>query len=111
MHRVLTVLNAVQMFKLVYRKTFHLVNKVAARPIGAVASHPIFLARLGLVLRVPYNISPKLMLPMSKLAEVAIEAGALLLEVATDLGLKPRVCTLVRRAWRVTTTPVEAVKT
>ena len=91
-------MNAVQMFKLVYRKTFHLVDKVAARPIGAVASHPIFLARLGLVLRVPYNISPKLMLPMSKLAEVAIEAGALLLEVATDLGLKPRVCTLVRRA-------------
>ena len=44
-------MNADQMFKLVYRKTFHLVDKVAARPIGAVASHPIFLARLGLVLR------------------------------------------------------------
>ena len=92
------------------KKAFHLVDKVAARPIGTVTSHPILLARLGLVLGVPHNVPPQLMLPMSKLAEVAVEAGALLLEVAANLGLEAGVGTLVRAACRVAT-PAQAVKT
>ena len=70
-------------------------DKVAAGPIGAVASYPILLARLSLVLSVPHNIPSQLMLSMSKLAEVAIEASALLLEVAADLSLETGVCTLI----------------
>ena len=87
----------------VEKNSFHLVDKVATRPIGAVASHPILLTRLRLVLGVPHDVPPQLVLPMSKLAEVAVEAGALLLEVAADLGLEPGVGALVHGARRVTT--------
>ena len=86
-------------------------DKVGARPIGAVASNPILLARLSLVLGVPYNIPSQLMLSMSKLAEVAIEAGALLLEVAADLSLETGVCTLINRACCIITSSAEAMKT
>ena len=75
--------------------SFYLVDKVAAWPIGAVASYPILLARLSLVLGVPDNVPSQLVLAMSKLAEIAVEAGALLLEVATDLGLETGVGTLI----------------
>ena len=70
-------------------------DKVAARAIGTVASHPILLARLRLVLGVPHNVSSQLVHSMSKLAEVAVEAGALLLKVAADLGLEAGVGALV----------------
>ena len=77
-------------------------DKVATGPIGAVASHPILLTRLSLVLGVPHNVPPQLVLPMRKLAEVAIEAGALLLEVAANLGLEPGVGALIHSARCVT---------
>ena len=94
----------------VEKNSFHLVDKVATRPIGAVARHPILLTRLRLVLGVPHNVPPQLVLPMRKLAEVAIEAGVLLLEVAANLGLEPGVGTLVHSA-SCFTTPAEALKT
>ena len=70
-------------------------NKVAAGPVGTVASYPILLARLCLVLGMPHHITPQLVLPVGKLAEVTVETGALLLEVATDLGLETGVGTLI----------------
>ena len=91
------------MHQYVDKNSLHLVDKVATRPIGTVASHPILLTRLRLVLGVPHNVPPQLVLPMSKLAEVAIQAGALLLEVAADLGLEPGIGALVHSARRVTT--------
>ena len=92
------------------RKTLHLVDKVAPRPICTVASNPILLTRLRLVLGVPHNVPPQLMFTMSKLAKIAVEAGALLLEVAANLGLEPGVGTLVHSA-SCFTTPAEALKT
>ena len=77
-------------------------DKVAPRPICTVASNPILLTRLRLVLGVPHDVPPQLVLPMSKLAEVAVEAGALLLEVAADLSLEPGVGALIHGARRVT---------
>ena len=70
-------------------------NKIAARSISTIASHPILLTRLGLVLGVPHHIAPQLVLAVGKLAEVPIEAGALLLKVAADLGLEAGVGALV----------------
>ena len=70
-------------------------NKVAAGPVGTVASNPILLARLRLVLGVSHHVSPQLVLPVSKLAEVTVETSALLLEVATDLSLETGVGTLI----------------
>ena len=70
-------------------------NKIAAGSISTVACHPILLTRLGLVLGVPHHIAPKLVLAVGKLAEIPIEAGALLLEVAADLGLEAGVGALV----------------
>ena len=85
-------------------------DKVAARAIGTVAGHPILLARLRLVLGVPHNVSSQLVHSMSKLAEVAVEAGALLLEVAADLGLEPGVRTLVCSAACRVTSSAKAMK-
>ena len=70
-------------------------NKIAAGSISTIACHPILLTRLGLVLGVPHHIAPQLVLAVGKLAEVPIEAGALLLEVAADLGLEAGVGALV----------------
>ena len=70
-------------------------NKIAAGSISTIACHPILLTRLGLVLGVPHHIAPQLVLAVGKLAEVAIEAGALLLEVPADLCLEARVGALV----------------
>ena len=85
-------------------------NKIAAGSISTIARHPILLTRLGLVLGVPHHIAPQLVLAVGKLAEVPIEAGALLLEVAANLGLEPGVGTLVHSA-SCFTTPAEALKT
>ena len=70
-------------------------NKIAAGSISTIACHPILLTRLGLVLGVPHHIAPQLVLAVGKLAEVPIEAGALLLEVPADLGLEAGVGALV----------------
>ena len=70
-------------------------NKIAAGSISTIACHPILLTRLCLVLGVPHHIAPQLVLAVGKLAEVPIEAGALLLEVAADLGLEAGVGALV----------------
>ena len=70
-------------------------NKIAARSIGTIARHPVLLTGLGLVLGVPHHIAPQLVLAVGKLAEVPIKAGALLLEVATDLSLEAGVGALV----------------
>ena len=64
-------------------------NEVAARSVGAVSSDPVLLAELGLVLGVPGHVPLHLVLAVRELAELAVEAGALLLEVPADLGLEP----------------------
>ena len=66
-------------------------DEVAARPVGAVAGDPVFLAELGLVLAVAHHVLPQLVLAVGELAELAVQAGALLLEVPADLGLEPGV--------------------
>jgi len=65
--------------------------EVAARSIGAVAGDPVLLAQLGLVLAVPHHVLPQLVVTVRELAEVAVKAGPLLLEVAADLCLEPGV--------------------
>jgi len=69
--------------------TVRVVDEVAPGAVGTVATDPVLLAELGLVLVVPDHVLPELMLPMGKLTQLSVEAGSLLLEVATDLGLEP----------------------
>jgi len=67
------------------------VDEVAPGAVGTVATDPVLLAELGLVLVVPDHVLPELVLPMGKLTQLSVEAGSFLLEVAADLGLEPRV--------------------
>ncbi len=69
-------------------------EEVAARPIGTVAVDPVLLAELRLVLVLLARV-PHLVAAVGKLALVAVEAGALLLEVATDLSLETRIGRLI----------------
>ena len=85
------------------------VDEVAPRSVGTVSGDPVLLAELGLVLVVPYHVllqiepevsadlsdngksthtHPEFVLPVSKLTELPVEAGPLLLEVAADLCLE-----------------------
>lgn len=85
------------------------VDKVAPRAVGTVSGDPVLLAELGLVFVVPYHVllqreqeasadrsgsreithtHPEFVLSVSKLTELPVEAGSLLLEVAADLCLE-----------------------
>jgi len=68
-----------------------LVDEVAAGAIGTVASDPVLLAQLRLVLRVAHHVLPQLVFAVGELTKPPVHAGALLLEVPADLGLEPRV--------------------
>ena len=75
----------------VTRGAGHLACEVAARTVGAVAGDPVLLAQHRLVLAVAHHVAAQLVLAVGELAEVAVQAGALLLEVAADLGLEAAV--------------------
>jgi hypothetical protein len=75
----------------VTRGAGHLVYEVAAQTVGAVAGDPVLLAQLRLVLAVAHHVAAQLVLAVGELAEVAVQAGALLLEAAAVLGLEVRV--------------------
>jgi len=62
------------------------VKKVAPRPVGAVASQPVLLAVLGLVLGVPDHLS-KFASAVCELALVSVDALGPFLEVSADLRL------------------------
>ena len=83
-------------------------DEVASWSIRAVSGNPVLLTVLGLVLVVPHNVLlqeiilnvsikwtstittyPKLVLSMSKLTEVTIQASSFLLEITTNLGFEP----------------------
>jgi len=69
-----------------------IVKEVATRAIRAVASYPILLASLGLVLVVLPNIT-HLIISMSKLTQLSIQTLALLFEVSADFRFEPGVGT------------------
>ena len=82
------------------------VDEVAPRPVCTVARDPVLLTELGLVLVVSHNVllqsedredledcqtqetHPQLVLAVSKLTELSVQAASLLLEVTADFGLE-----------------------
>jgi len=69
-----------------------IVKEVTARAVRAVASYPVLLASLGLVLVVLPNIT-HLVISMSKLAQLSIQTLTLLFKVPADFCFKPGVGT------------------
>jgi len=69
-----------------------IVQEVATRAVRAIASYPVLLATLSLVLVMLPNIS-HLLIPVSKLAKLSVQTLALLFEVSTDFCFEPGVGT------------------